>query len=308
MASCHYVYCRSPLPEAATDCPRCGFPADRSRLESPEFAATVAPEGLPERIVDMHQILPAADGIVAHQLAVMDALGIERALLQSVPEQAASLLGDAALAAAAADYPERFWASRYVDPRDPRAMQQLAAAVSSGVRVVKLLPPAGFSLDEPEFDPFWDALAQADLVAMVHTGFITARHKHEEARAGIFLSSRYANPVTLDRPARKFPRVTIILCHSGGSLWYEAAAEMATQHDNVWADVSGSGLFALERLLTARARLDWSKFFWGNDSPPWAYPINLRLLLAALDTAGARSLAPRLLVDNAARFSARHLA
>jgi predicted TIM-barrel fold metal-dependent hydrolase len=145
------------------------------------------------------------------------------------------------------------------------------------------------------------------LVAMIHTGFITARHKHEEASAGVFLSSTFSDPLFLDQPARKFPRLSFILCHLGGAIWCEAGAQMVSQHDNVWGDLSGFGLFALRRLLSNGAAVDWSKLFWGNDSPPPAYPHNLRLHLAALRRAGAETLAPQLLRENGQRFAERFL-
>ena len=307
MHTCEYVYCRSRFADGAT-CPRCGFPRDRARLRDPAFLAAAEVEGLPPRILDMHQILPAADGVVEMQLAAMKLFGVERALLQSVPPQATSLLGDDALRDLAERHGDRFWASQFADPRMPRGTDVLERIAAAGVKVVKLLPPAGYRPDDPAFDPFWATMETLGLVAMAHTGFITARHKQEEAKAGAFMSSRFAHPLYWDRPARRFPALTIILCHAGGALWSAAAAEMVTQHDNVWGDLSGSGVFALERLLRGRGAVDWTKLFWGNDSPPFAYPMNLRLFLAALRDAGAEDLGPLLLHDNARELAERFLA
>ncbi len=308
MNTCQYIYCRTRFGDDEAACPRCGFPRDRAQLSDPAFFLGADVEGLPPRILDMHQILPAADGMVEMQLAAMERFGIERALLQSVPPQATSLLGNDALSDLAARYGDRFWASQFADPRMPQATRALEAIAAAGGKVVKLLPPAGYRPDEAACDPFWEAMEALGLVAMAHTGFITARHKKEEAKAGAFMSSRYAHPLYWDRPARKFPTLTIILCHTGGALWSEAAAQMVTQHDNVWGDLSGFGLFALERLLRGRSAVDWSKLFWGNDSPPFAYPMNLRLHLAALRDAGAEDLAPLLFHDNGRGFGERFLA
>ncbi len=185
----------------------------------------------------------------------------------------------------------------------PDAIDMAHRLADNGVRVIKLLPPAGYSPDDSRYDDFWETLQARNLIAMLHTGFITARHKEEEARAGIFLHSRYASPVLLDLPARKFTRLIFILCHLGGSLWYEEAAQMVASHDNVWGDISATGVFALQRLLRLDAMFDRTKIFWGNDSPPWAYPFNLRLLLATLSQAGAEDMAASLLYDNARRFT-----
>lgn len=288
-------------------CPRCGYPRDRARLQDPSFLLRMPVEGLPGAIYDMHQILPALDGIEDVQLAAMAHFKIARVLLQSVPPQATSLWGNEALLDLAGRRGDRFWASQFVDPRHPRAVAALEGFAAAGARVVKLLPPAGFRPDDPAFDPCWQTMERLGLVAMAHTGFITARHKHEEARAGAFMSSRYADPLHWDQPARKFPELQIILCHLGGALWYEQAAQMVTQHDNVWGDVSGFGIFALSRLLRLGAAVDWSKVFWGNDSPPFVYPMNLRLHLSALRDAGAEHLISPLFHDNARRFSERYL-
>jgi predicted TIM-barrel fold metal-dependent hydrolase len=307
MPVCQYVYCRTAFDDGADVCPACGYPRDPQRLRDPAFLLQARVDGLPAGLFDMHQILPEMEGVAALQLLAMDRFGIERALLQSAPEQARSLWGNGKLLALAQQHPDRFWPSHFLDPRMPGAAEALAGVAARGVKVIKLLPPAGFAPDDPAYDGFWAAMESLGLVAMVHTGFITARHKEEEARAGVFLSSRWANPLFLDLPARKFPRLTFILCHMGGGIWYEEAAHMVTHHGNVWGDLSGSGVQALKRLLATRSPVDWEKVFWGNDSPPFAYPFNLRLHLAALREAGAERLAPALLRDNGRRFAAAAL-
>jgi predicted TIM-barrel fold metal-dependent hydrolase len=305
---CGYVYCRLPLGESTEICPRCGHPRDPQQLRDPAFfvARSAALSGLPGTLLDMHQILPAHPDIERYQLLAMDQLGIRRALLQSAPEQATSLCGNAALAEVVSAHPDRFWASQFTDPRFDHALDDLERFARAGHRVVKLLPVAGWRADDPSFDPFWAALQELGLVAMVHTGFFTARHKEEEAAAGTFMSSTFADPLYFDRPCRQFPELPVILCHTGGALWFEHGAQMVTQHDHVWGDVSGFGLFALQRLLQ-RVSVDWSKLFWGNDSPPFAYPLNLRLLLVTLSEAGAEALTTPLLHDNGQRFADRYL-
>ncbi len=308
MIKCEYVYCRAVFDDGSESCPVCGFPRDPRRLKDPAFLQQARVEGLPPGLFDMHQILPEFERVADLQLLAMGIFGIERVLLQSAPDQARSLWGNAKIHAFAQQHPDRFWASYFLDPRMPRAVEMLSEAAAQGTRVIKLLPPAGYAPDDPAFDAFWAAMESLELVAMIHTGFITARHKEEEARAGIFLSSRWANPLFLDLPARKFPRLTFILCHMGGGLWFEEAAHMVTHHGNVWGDLSGSGVQALKRLLATRSPVDWDKVFWGNDSPPFAYPFNLRLHLGALREAGAEALAPALLRENGRRFAAAVLA
>lgn len=229
MIICSYPYCRTPFEDKHEKCPCCGFPRDRSRLQDPAFLGAIEVKGLPDGMIDMHQILPAMDNVLELQLHFMQRFGIERALLQSVPDQAVSLWGNGKLRElAGGPHAKHFWISQFVDPRMPNVIATLHQIADAGVKVIKLLPPAGYSPDDPQYDGFWAAMQERKLIAMLHTGFITARHKEEEARAGMFLHSRYANPLLLDLPARKFPHLTFILCHLGGSLWYEEAAEMVS--------------------------------------------------------------------------------
>jgi predicted TIM-barrel fold metal-dependent hydrolase len=303
---CKYVYCRTSYDDHQVLCPLCGFPDDATRLKDPAFLNDAADQvtGLPPAILDMHQILPAMDRVVEQQVLAMQKFGIKKALLQSVPVQAKSLYGNDKILELAQGQRDRFWASQFIDPRQTDALESLRQFDDSGVKVVKLIPPAGYFPDDPKFARFWETMNELGLVAMVHTGFITARHKDEEARAGMFLNSRYADPIRLDLLARQYPGVTFILCHMGGGIWYEGAAQMVTQHENVWGDTSGSGLFALKRLLALNVEVDWKKIFWGNDSPPFAYPFNFRLHLAALqDSEHASSLISRMFHENGRRFS-----
>jgi predicted TIM-barrel fold metal-dependent hydrolase len=305
---CEYVYCGATYDADADVCPVCHFPKDAKRARDLGFLASVPLDGLPPRIIDMHQIIPEYPSIADFQLLAMQQFRVERALLQSVPDQAVkSLWGNEKIGALAAQYPDRFWPSFFLDPRTPDAVETLARVAASGMRVIKLLPSAGYAADDPAFDEFWKTMETHGLVAMVHTGFITARHKEEETRAGVFLSSRWADPLYFDLPARKFPRLTVILCHMGGALWAEQAAHMVTQHENVWGDLSATGVFALRKLLALRAPMAWAKVFWGNDSPPNMYAFNLRLHVSALREAGAEHRAPELLHDNATRFAAAFL-
>lgn len=265
------------------------------------------PELPTERLIDMHQIVPTLEGIEELQLATMDGYGIERALLQSVPKGVTTLRGNRDLLALQARHPDRFWASAFLDPRHPRARRRLRQYAGLGVRVIKLLPCLGYSPDSWLWRRFWKTLDDLEFVVMIHTGFITARHKKEEQRAGVFMSSKFGQPILFDRLARQYEGVQFILCHLGGTLWYEQAVEMINQHDNVWADVSGSGLLALERVVRQGIAVRWDKLFWGNDDAPWHYPYGLRLLRHHMSSPLLGQELTPVLHDNAERFAASFL-
>lgn len=303
MNTCAHIYCRAPMPSGAEACPVCDHPVDPAKLKDPGFLMRSV-GGLPKLgpILDLHQILPRHPMALPAQRMLMEGLDIERALLQSVPPEAQKLQGNAELAEVRAKHPEQFVTSWYIDPREEGALEQLQAARAADAQVIKLLPVAGYRLDEERFHPFWEAVQDMGLVLLVHTGFITARHKEEEHAAGRFFNASFGDPLQLDEPARRFPRARILMAHGGGAIFHEAGAQLLTQHENIRADISGMGIFALQRWLKLGVTLDWSQVVWGNDSPFFHYPMNLRLLVHSLERAGAQELLRPLLYDNGQRL------
>ena len=99
MHQCAYVYCRARLDDPAEPCPRCGHPPDPATLRDPAFflGSMASLTWLPRPFLDLHQILPRYPSIERYQLLAMDQLGISRCLLQSAPDEAPSLQGNAGL-------------------------------------------------------------------------------------------------------------------------------------------------------------------------------------------------------------------
>ena len=204
-------------------------------------------------------------------------------------------------------YARKFIISQFMDPRHPFARKKIRQYAANGARVIKLLPCLGYYPDDKKFDPFWKEMEKNKLVAMVHTGFITARHKQEERSNRTYLHSKYGNPLYFDILARKFPEMPVILCHTGGSTWYEEACQMISQHEHVWGDLSGPGSFALRRILQLNIVTDLNKLFWGNDSHPKYYYTNLNILGSTLLAAGKGFLQEALLYSNAHSFIRQYL-
>lgn len=296
MKQCDYIYCGSLLSSEADHCPICGKATAKFHPE-PHFIDL----GL-KRIVDMHQILPRQEGALDLQLKWMQALKIEQVLLQSVPDKVSSISNNEMLRTVKASHPDRFHISQFMDPRHPIARKKITTYAQNGARVIKLLPCLGYQPDHKKYDKFWRRMEELNLAAMVHTGFITARHKAEEHKHQTFLNSNFGNPLYFDVVARKFPKLQIILCHTGGAIWYEQACQMINQHDNVWGDLSGFGHFALDRILQLKIPLKWEKLFWGNDSHPEYYGVNLRLTANKLTAAGRADLIPGVFQQNGERF------
>jgi predicted TIM-barrel fold metal-dependent hydrolase len=77
--------------------------------------------------------------------------------------------------------------------------------------------------------PIYEEAQKLKIPVMVHTG------------TSIFKGARlkYANPQDLDDVAVDFPKLKIIMAHSGRGLWYKEAFFLARIHENVYMDVSG---------------------------------------------------------------------
>ncbi len=298
MKKCSYVYCRNYMDDQLSTCPTCGYGVNQ-RFESDMFDSLK--ETLPKRIIDMHQIIHDKSEAVDQQIQVMNWLHIEKALLQSAPDNV-YIKGNKKLQNLAQQHPDLFFISYFLDPRMQDLPAQVDLMVTQNIKVVKVNPAMGYYPDDPQCDSFWSQLNELKMTVMIHTGFITARHVAEERKAGIILNSKYCNPIYFDSLARKFPQLTFILCHSGASLYYQEAMEMMWQHHNVWGDLSGSGLFALRNLLQQQSLIQWEKLFWGNDSSPASYLFNLNLLYHVLEQHGVKSHAEGLLYRNAIHF------
>jgi len=307
MNVCRYIYCTNTFEDPLEICPVCGYPTHVAMLGDNNFLDQSIPKLPTGALVDMHQILPDEEKVMDSQLHMMDKLNIRRVLLQSVPSAVSSIWGNQKLLEIQNRFGHQFIASHFMDPRHPFARRRLHQYKQRGIRVIKLLPCLGYEPDHAKWDAFWATLEKLKLVAMVHTGFITARHKEEERQASVFLHSKFGRPILFDLLARKYPELQFILCHMGGAMWYEEAIQMVNQHDNVWGDISGFGLFALQRIVQNEIYVNWKKIVWGNDASPRLYPFNLRLVLHMLTQGDQQSMAPLLLHDNAIHFINRFL-
>lgn len=95
---------------------------------------------------------------------------------------------------------------------------------------LKLLPSyQHFWPNNPSLFPLYARLEELGLPVTFHTG--TSRFR------GTML--KYAQPMLLDEVAVRFPRLPILMAHSGRGVWYEEAALLARLHQNVYLEISG---------------------------------------------------------------------
>ncbi len=105
-----------------------------------------------------------------------------------------------------------------------------------GVKGFKFHPSVqGFYPNDRMAYPLYEAIAEAKLPALFHTGQ-TGVGAGQRGGAGIHL--KYSNPMLLDDVAVDFPDMPIILAHPSFP-WQEEALSVATHKPQVYIDLSG---------------------------------------------------------------------
>lgn len=130
-----------------------------------------------------------------------------------------------------------------VDPRwgaDGLALFE-KAIVEYGFDGMKLYPPCGYRLSDPSLYPFYEMCSGYGLPVLTHIGATSP-----------VLDFELAQPISVDKAARDFPRVDFVLAH--GSVHYpDECVMLCNNRPNLYIDVSGyeaptsTGLNALFR-------------------------------------------------------------
>lgn len=189
-------------------------------------------------IIDVHHHLLAGKGYVDGLLRSMDAAGVDVVCLNGLGLPSDNWVGDLTpdntdVAKAVADHPGRlvgFGAIRLGDhgPDDVRRLRDLGFA---GLKTTR----PRLDYDHPSFDEVYATAEELGLPMLFHTGFLVG----VPADRVDDVSSARCRPVLLDRVARTFPGLAVIMAHLGMP-WHEEAAQMCRFHPNVYTDLSGS--------------------------------------------------------------------
>lgn len=118
--------------------------------------------------------------------------------------------------------------------------------------------------------PLYAKAQELGVPMLVHTG------------SSVFKGARikYGDPLHLDDVAIDFPRLNILMAHSGRPFWYQQAFWMARRHTNVYMEISGlPGKKLLEYFPELERLAD--KVVYGSDWPGNPYPRrNVEAILA----------------------------
>jgi len=143
----------------------------------------------------------------------------------------------------------------YLHARPAQLLEEMVQ--EKGFRGIKLYPTyQGFYPNQPEIYPLY-AVAQAlQIPVLIHTG------------SSVFRGARmkYGDPLYLDDVAIDFPRLNIVMAHSGRGFWYDRAFFLARIHPNLYMEVAG---LPPQKLLTYFPELERipDKVIFGSDWP-----------------------------------------
>jgi len=138
-------------------------------------------------------------------------------------------------------YPDKFIPFANIDPRRPGAIEFVKRCVEEwGAKGFKLHPSAGFNPEESETMRLIEAIAVYRIPVITHSG-----HSPNPT------SSKYCDPIYLDKMLLEFPEVDVIAAHM--SLGYrQQLCSFAMNRPNLYTEISMSQFIA--------RRIDYSAF------------------------------------------------
>lgn len=154
-----------------------------------------------------------------------------------------------------------------VDPhRGKHAVDGVRRLVEDhGVRGFKFHPTVqGFDPSDERFYPVYEAIEDAGVVALFHTGQTGIG---AGMRGGRGFRLAYSNPMLLDSVAADFPDMQIVMAHPSVP-WQDEALSVATHKHNTWIDLSGwSPKYFPSELVRYANSILRSRVLFGSDFP-----------------------------------------
>ena len=134
-----------------------------------------------------------------------------------------------------------------------------------GVRGFKFHPSMqGFYPNDTKVYPLYEAIAEAGLPALFHTGQTGVG---AGLPGGMGVKLKFSNPMYLDDVAADFPTLTIIMAHPSFP-WQDEALSIATHKPNTYIDLSGwSPKYFPQNLVQYTNSLLKDRVVFGSDYP-----------------------------------------
>lgn len=246
------------------------------------------PPGWSERMSPVHQealdrLFDAREEAVAGTdvdalLALMDATGVDMAMLTALPELHEDIEAAVAYMARARDaHPDRFLISAGVDPREGMgALRRMERWTSeAGVSLFRLIPYwIGLPPDHAAYFPVYAKAIELDVPVSVNIGMPGPR-----------MPGRIQQPALLDDVCLHFPELRLIGCHMGHP-WVEEVVSLLVRHPGFHLMTSAwAPRYYPDAIVHHAATRGIGRVLWASDHP--ALPIERCLReAAALPLAG----------------------
>lgn len=143
----------------------------------------------------------------------------------------------------------------YITADPARELRRLVE--EEGFRGLKLYPVYNyFYPNDANIYPLYAVAEELGIPVMVHTG------------SSVFEGARlkYGDPLFLDDVAVDFPRLNVLMVHSGRGFWYDRAFFLARVHDRVFMEIAGLPPQRLLEYFPAFER-NADKIVYGTDWP-----------------------------------------
>lgn len=156
-----------------------------------------------------------------------------------------------------------------IDP--PGKVEKLKEEGFSGLKFIN----PSFPYNDERYFPFYEKAEKLKMPIVFHVGVVSP----EENDRDYGVNSENMNPFTLDKVARCFPNLKIILAHPGEP-YYEEALTLITTFPNIYLCPSGGGgkNFHISKFIKALSlpsidgenfeKIYFQKFVFGTDNPP----------------------------------------
>jgi uncharacterized protein len=175
-------------------------------------------------------------------------------------------IGNEEVIEAARANPDVLIAFGSVDPHKGKlAVREAHDLIDAGVAGFKFHPNTqAFWPNDREYYPLYDAISQAGLIALFHSG-TTGIGAGMPGGGGVRL--KYSNPMVVDDVAADFPELKIILAHPSFP-WQDEALAIAVHKPNVYIDLSGwAPKYFPENLVRYTNTQLRHKMLFGSDFP-----------------------------------------
>jgi len=194
-------------------------------------------------------------------------------------------------------YPDCFIPLAKLDLWETADPDEVYRYAEMGVRGFKCIYPY-YEYDHDIYMPVYEAAEKCGLPLLFHTG--NYRPNEMDVRCHV-PALKNMHPINLDRIARSFQKLNIIMAHLGTRIYQDEAAQYIKMHANLYADLGGCGQWKRMQPETLNALLSQSiavvdptfanyrKLVLGSDAyvtHPWIVTDGQKYYRALLDRIG----------------------